>query len=146
VGSFTPRPFYLRCPLDRRLGWPENRSGRGGEEKKIPSILLPGIEPQSPSSYFTSRHCRSMPCNLCSCKRFIKYVTKSSSTLAYGVACCSGYTYVLGSLWMNRRACSYAGQHTKTRWRDSSRSGIAMSVCKRSKTIKEVLALSEASH
>jgi hypothetical protein len=40
VVSFTPRPLYLqgkirRYPLDRRLGGPQNRSGRGGEEKVI---------------------------------------------------------------------------------------------------------------
>jgi hypothetical protein len=48
VVSFTPRlpypqeksPWY---PLDKRLGGPQSRSGRGGEEKN--SHLLPGIEP-----------------------------------------------------------------------------------------------------
>jgi len=42
VVSFTPRPL---CPLekifwypfDRSVGAPQSRSGRGGEEKKIPS-------------------------------------------------------------------------------------------------------------
>jgi hypothetical protein len=33
-------PWY---PLDRRLGGPQSRSGRGGEEKN--SQPLPGIEP-----------------------------------------------------------------------------------------------------
>jgi hypothetical protein len=38
VVSFTPRPLYSLekspwCPLDRRLGGPKSRSGRGGEEK-----------------------------------------------------------------------------------------------------------------
>jgi hypothetical protein len=38
VVSFTPRPLYSqgkspRYPLDRRLGGPQSRSGRGGEEK-----------------------------------------------------------------------------------------------------------------
>jgi hypothetical protein len=38
VVSFTLRPLYpqgksSRCPLDRRLGEPQSRSGRGGEEK-----------------------------------------------------------------------------------------------------------------
>jgi hypothetical protein len=32
----------LWYPLDRRLGGPQSRSGRGGEEKH--SQLLPGIE------------------------------------------------------------------------------------------------------
>jgi hypothetical protein len=52
VVSFTPRPLYplgkeLRYSLDRRLGGTQSRSGRGGEEKKIPSLLLTGIEPRS---------------------------------------------------------------------------------------------------
>jgi hypothetical protein len=38
VVSFTPRPLYLQgkshqYPLDRKLGGPQSRSGRGGEEK-----------------------------------------------------------------------------------------------------------------
>jgi hypothetical protein len=33
-------PWY---PLDRRLGGPQNRSGRGGEERN--SQPLPGLEP-----------------------------------------------------------------------------------------------------
>jgi hypothetical protein len=37
-------PWY---PLDRRLGWPQSRSGRGGEEKKFTApaengTLVPG--------------------------------------------------------------------------------------------------------
>jgi len=35
-------PWY---PLDRRLGGPQSRSGRGGEENSQPP---PGIEPQNP--------------------------------------------------------------------------------------------------
>jgi hypothetical protein len=33
VVSFTPRPLYPRNLLDRRLGGPQSRSGRHGEEK-----------------------------------------------------------------------------------------------------------------
>jgi hypothetical protein len=38
VVSFTPRPLYPQgkspwYPLDRRVGGPQRRSGRGGEEK-----------------------------------------------------------------------------------------------------------------
>jgi len=38
VVSFTPLPLYPQgkspwYPLNRRLGEPQNRSGRGGEEK-----------------------------------------------------------------------------------------------------------------
>jgi hypothetical protein len=45
--SFTPRPLYPQgkspwYPLDRRLGGPQSRSGRGGEEKN--SQPPPGIE------------------------------------------------------------------------------------------------------
>jgi hypothetical protein len=48
VVSFTPRPLYHQgkrpwYPLDRRLGGPQSRSGRGGEEKN--SQPLPGLEP-----------------------------------------------------------------------------------------------------
>jgi hypothetical protein len=35
VVSFTPRPLYPRCPLDRWLGWSHSRSGRNGEEKQF---------------------------------------------------------------------------------------------------------------
>jgi hypothetical protein len=41
---FGKNPQY---PLYRRLGGPQSRSGRGGEEKY--SLLLPGIEPRSSS-------------------------------------------------------------------------------------------------
>jgi hypothetical protein len=46
--NFTPRPLYPQGkspwgPLDWRLGGPQNRSGRGGEEKN--SQPLPGLEP-----------------------------------------------------------------------------------------------------
>jgi hypothetical protein len=44
---FTPRGKKPRYPLDRRLGMPQNRSGRGGEEKI--SLFLLGIEPRSSS-------------------------------------------------------------------------------------------------
>jgi hypothetical protein len=49
VVSFTPRPLYPQgksswYTLDGRLGWPQNRSGRGGEEKN--SQPPPGIEPR----------------------------------------------------------------------------------------------------
>jgi hypothetical protein len=48
VVSFTPRPIRPQgkspwYPLDRRLGGPHSRSGRGGEEKN--SQPLPGLEP-----------------------------------------------------------------------------------------------------
>jgi hypothetical protein len=48
VVSFTPRPLYPQgkipwYPVDRRLGGPQNRSGRGGEEKNCQT--LPGLEP-----------------------------------------------------------------------------------------------------
>jgi hypothetical protein len=40
-GSFSPGETR-RYPLDMRLDGPQNRSGRGGEEKKIPIILPAG--------------------------------------------------------------------------------------------------------
>jgi hypothetical protein len=48
VVSVTPRPLYPQgkspwCPLDRRLGGHQSRSGHGGEEKN--SQPQPGIEP-----------------------------------------------------------------------------------------------------
>jgi len=50
--NVTPQSLYPRrrtpyYPLDRRLGGPQNRSGRGGEEKN--SLSLPGIEPRAPT-------------------------------------------------------------------------------------------------
>jgi hypothetical protein len=57
VVSFTPRPLYPQgkspwYPLDRRLGGPQSRSGRGGEEKNFQS--QPRIEPWNPDSVVTS--------------------------------------------------------------------------------------------
>jgi hypothetical protein len=48
VVSFTPRLLYLQrkslwYPLDRRLGEPQSRAGRGGEEKNSQPLL--GLEP-----------------------------------------------------------------------------------------------------
>jgi hypothetical protein len=48
VVSFTPRPLHPQekspwYPLDRKLGWPQSQSGRGGEEKI--SQPLPGLKP-----------------------------------------------------------------------------------------------------
>jgi hypothetical protein len=33
--SFMPRPLYPRYPLDKRLGGPQNKPGRCGEEKNL---------------------------------------------------------------------------------------------------------------
>jgi hypothetical protein len=54
VVSFTPRPLYSQgkspCyPLDRRLGGPQNRSGRGGEDKNsqgLPELEHPARSPE----------------------------------------------------------------------------------------------------
>jgi hypothetical protein len=48
VVGFKPQSLYVKgksrwYPLDRRLGGPRKRSGRGGEEKN--SQPLPGLEP-----------------------------------------------------------------------------------------------------
>jgi hypothetical protein len=42
VVSFTPRRLYPRHPLERRLGGPQSRSERGGDEKNSPHT--PAIE------------------------------------------------------------------------------------------------------
>jgi hypothetical protein len=52
VVSFTPRPLYPKgkspwYPLDRRLGGPQSRSGRCGEEKK--SIPCWESNPRTPN-------------------------------------------------------------------------------------------------
>jgi len=49
VVSVTARRLCSRgknslYPLDRRLGGPQSRFGRGGEERKIPPLPLPGNE------------------------------------------------------------------------------------------------------
>jgi len=50
VVRFMTQPLYTQgkspwYPLDRRLGGPQSRSGRGGEEKNSPPP--PGIVPQN---------------------------------------------------------------------------------------------------
>jgi hypothetical protein len=53
VVSFTTQPFYTPeksrlYPSDRRLGGPQNRSGRGGKEKNsqtLSGLRLPNIQP-----------------------------------------------------------------------------------------------------
>jgi hypothetical protein len=35
-----------QCTFDRKLREPQNQSRHGGEEKKIPSLFLPSIEPR----------------------------------------------------------------------------------------------------
>jgi hypothetical protein len=42
--SLTRGKKPSRYPLDRRLGGPQSRSGRGGKEETLP-LLLQGIEP-----------------------------------------------------------------------------------------------------
>jgi len=51
VVSFLHQPPYIREKalqylLNRRRGGPQIQPGCCGKEKKIPSLLLPGIEPQ----------------------------------------------------------------------------------------------------
>jgi hypothetical protein len=53
VVSFTYRPLYPRgknprCPLDRRLGGPQSRSGLWGEEKNLLPLSEIGPRPSSP--------------------------------------------------------------------------------------------------
>jgi hypothetical protein len=52
-GQLRVRPLYpqgktLWYPLDRRLGGPQSRFGRGGEEKYFPAPPPPWIEPYNP--------------------------------------------------------------------------------------------------
>jgi hypothetical protein len=42
--SVTPWPLYLRYPLNRRLGGPQSRFWRFGDE--ITLLLLPGLQPR----------------------------------------------------------------------------------------------------
>jgi hypothetical protein len=59
VVSFTPRPLYPQgksswYALDRRLGWPQSRSGHGGEEKKFlapTGTRIPDHPARSPALY-----------------------------------------------------------------------------------------------
>jgi hypothetical protein len=51
--SFTTRPLYSggkspQYTLDRRLGGPKNRSGRGGEEKQFRHCPLQELNPGRP--------------------------------------------------------------------------------------------------
>jgi hypothetical protein len=53
VVSFTPRPIYPQgkgpwFPLDRRLGGPQSRSGRGGEDKNSSPYLDSNSRSSSP--------------------------------------------------------------------------------------------------
>jgi hypothetical protein len=55
VVSFTPQPLYARgnisgYPLDRKLGGPQNQSGRSGEEKILDptGTRTPTSRPPSP--------------------------------------------------------------------------------------------------
>jgi hypothetical protein len=56
VVNFTPWPLYSQgkspwYPLDRRLGRPQSRPGRGGEEKTSQPPL--GIEPYTPRPLYS---------------------------------------------------------------------------------------------
>jgi hypothetical protein len=70
VVSFTPRPLYPQrkgplYPLDRRLGGPQSRSGRGGEEKN--PKLLPGLESpiiQAVAQRYTTQLSRTVAVNI----------------------------------------------------------------------------------
>jgi len=56
--------------LDRRLGGPQSRSGRGGEEKN--SQPLPGIEPKNPDRPARSPALEKYKANIRSCNHFNK--------------------------------------------------------------------------
>jgi len=46
-GHFTTGVISPKYPLDRRLGKLQSQSEHGSEEKKIPTLPLPGTEPWS---------------------------------------------------------------------------------------------------
>jgi hypothetical protein len=68
VATFTTRPLYRRgkrpwYPLDRRLGRPQSRSGRGGEYKENPLPVSAGnqtlvVQPRIPF-YVSNKCCHS---------------------------------------------------------------------------------------
>jgi hypothetical protein len=65
VVSFTPRPLYPQgkspwYTLDRRLGGPESRSGRGGEEKNFQPLRLVKVRLKIPSWILRARSLRSV--------------------------------------------------------------------------------------
>jgi hypothetical protein len=56
VVSFTTRPLYSQgksswYPLDRRLGGPQSRSGRGGEENSKFGLSLRGAQMMTTMKY-----------------------------------------------------------------------------------------------
>jgi hypothetical protein len=77
-------PWY---PLDRGLGGPQSRSGRGGEEKN--SQPPPGIEPQnadrparSPALYRLSYHGSYGPWSSCRYSTYIKFPSDTKSDVS----------------------------------------------------------------
>jgi hypothetical protein len=52
--SLTSRPLYRRYPSNRRLGWPQIRSGRQGKEKILAAIGT--RTPDSPVKPVASRY------------------------------------------------------------------------------------------
>jgi hypothetical protein len=44
VVSFTPRSLYPRYTLDRKLGEPQSRSGRRGEEKILDPPVVQAVD------------------------------------------------------------------------------------------------------
>jgi hypothetical protein len=80
VVSFTPRPLYPQgksplYPLDRRLGGPQSRSGRGGEEKN--SQHIPGLEPpiiQPVAQRYTTELSRLPKLNIAPFNSFLIFV------------------------------------------------------------------------
>jgi hypothetical protein len=54
-----PRGNGPRYPLYRRLGGPQSRSGRGGEQKN--SQILPGLEPPDHQAHSAALYHRAIP-------------------------------------------------------------------------------------
>jgi hypothetical protein len=81
VVSFTPNPFYSqekspRYPLDRRLGGPQSRSGRRGEEK-----ILDHTRTRTPTPRLSSPWPVAIPTTL-SLRTFIYACEKKGSEIA----------------------------------------------------------------
>jgi hypothetical protein len=51
VVSFTPRSLYTRYPLHRRMGGPQSRSGRRGEENILDTAETRTLTPRSSNPY-----------------------------------------------------------------------------------------------
>jgi hypothetical protein len=111
MASFTPRPLFPQWkstwyPLDRRLGGPQSRSGRGGEEKN--SQPPPGIEPSNPDR--PARSLVAIPTELS------RLFASHSSVIHFTILTAEGVLYKpqCSSFCGSRPKCSQSGPVNKT--------------------------------